>query len=293
MDMSDYGPEWGGNKQVLIESRNGSTFGLTLNGLKESVYNLDLYYAKGPDYGNSDIFVNGIKAGEIKGYSPHILPNGKVTMKGLKPKNNAVDIRFSVTGKDTLSKGYSVALDGISLVPERVFIPEWNILGPFPNPHKIGSPRRGLDSVYLPEKIINLRMGYHGAAKRPLNWTLLTTPENGCVSLADIVTPHELVVSYALTYIFSPDGRKTTLFFGSDDGVKVFFNGKEVYRFLGERMAEPDQAEVELAMKTGWNTLLLKIENNFGAYSFFARLPDTDSKLTVSANKVLPADQTK
>ena len=293
MDMSDEGPEWGENKQILIEAHDKSSFGLEINGLRESVYDMNLYYSKGPDYGNADIYVNNIKAGTINGYSPYILPNGKVTFSGLKSLTGSVDFRFVVTGKNSLSKDFLIGLDGISMEPKRVYIPEWNILGPYQNPRKIGSIRRGLDSVYLPEKMIDLQKDYDGAAGKPMHWKFYQTPANGCFSLVDKVSPNELVVAYAVTYIYSPDNRKTTLFIGTDDGCKVFLNGKELYRYLGERIAEPDQAEVGLYLKPGWNELLLKIENNYGAFAFYARLLDTGSSLMVSANKKSPSDTIK
>ncbi len=293
IDMSDDGPEWGENRQIVIEAHDKSSFGLDINGLRESTYNMDLFYSKGPDYGNADIYVNNIKAGTIQGYSPHILPNGKVTISGLKPIRGTVEFRFVVNGKEALSKAYLIGLDGISMEPRRIYIPEWYILGPFQNPRKIGSTRRGLDSVYIPEKTVDLQKDYHGAAAKPIRWNLVPTPENGCMSLVDKISPNELVVVYAVTYIYSPDNHKTTLFIGSDDGCKVFFNEKEVYRYLGERIAEPDQAEVELTMKPGWNKLLLKIENNLGAFSFYARLLNTDNKLIVSANQNISPENKK
>lgn len=293
MDMSDQGPEWGGNKQMLIEAHDKSSFGLNINGLVESVYDMNLYYSKGPDYCNADIYVNNIKAGTISGYSPHILPNGKVTIFGLNTLTGSVDFRFVVTGKDALSKGYLIGIDGISMEPKRVYISEWYILGPFQNPYKIGSIRRGLDSAYLPEKVADIQKDYNGPAGRPIRWKLVQTPVNGCLSLVDKVTPNELVVAYALTYIYSPDNRKTTLFIGTDDGCKVFFNGKELYRYLGERIAEPDQAEVELTLKPGWNKLLLKIENYYGAFAFYARMLNAGNNLTVSADQNTPSENKK
>jgi hypothetical protein len=290
VDMSDYGPEWGENRQIVIEARNKSTFELNINGLRESVYDLDLYYSKGPENGNAEIFVNGIKAGVISGYSPHILPNGKVTLAGLKTTTGSVNIHFSVTGKDDLSKGYFVGLDGISMTPKRNYIPDWYILGPFQNPRKIGFPRRGLSAVYLPERIIDLRMKYKGAGKESISWSYVQTPADGFIGLTEKITPHELVVTYAVTYIHAPVACKATLMIGTDDGAKVFLNGQEVYRFEGERIAEPDDAEVALNLKQGWNALLLKVENNFGAYGFYARLIDSGNKLQVSANKQFPGE---
>ncbi len=286
MDMSDFGPEWGGNKQVVIEARDKSSFGLDLNGLREAVYDMNIYYSKGPDYGNADIFVNNVKAGTISGYSPHTMPNGKVTLTGLETLTGSVDIQFVVTGKNVSSNGYYIGLDGISMEPKRFYIPEWYILGPFPNPRKTASNRRGLDSVYLPETIVDLQKDYSGAGRKPIRWKYVQTPVNGLLSLVDEISPQEMVVTYAVTYIFSPAACKVTLFIGTDDGGKVFFNNKEVYRYLGERIAEPDQGEIQLSMNQGWNKLLIKIENNLGAYAFYARLLDRGNNLVVSANQI-------
>jgi len=290
VDMSDDGPEWSSNKQILIEAHNKSSFSLDINGLRESVYDMNLYYSKGPDYGNADIYVNTIKAGTISGYSPHLMPSGDVSLKGLRTLKGSVDIRFVITGKHSLSKAYFIGLDGISMEPRRVYIPEWYIIGPFPNLRKIGANRRGIDSVYLPETNIDLLKDYHGIGAKPIRWSYVQIPVNGYLSLADQVYPNEMVVAYAVTFIHSTVSRKTSLFLGTDDGSKVFLNGQEIYRYFGERIAEPDQAEVELLIKPGWNTLLLKIENNDGAYGFYARLLDNGNKLIVSAGQHLPPE---
>ena len=72
---------------------------------------------------------------------------------------------------------------------------------------------------------------------------------------------------------------------GSDDGSKVFLNGKELYRFLDVRIAAPDQDRVPLHLKKGWNSLLLKIENNFGGYAFYARVIDREGDLIFLTDK--------
>lgn len=285
MDMSGSGPDWSGDSQFVVEGRPGASFELEINGLKESKYDMEIYFTRGPEYGNAEVVVNGTKAGVINGYSPTLLPDGKLTVKGLTTLTGSISLRFDITGKDPLSKGFSVGLDAFNMVPDRVFIPDWYVLGPFQNPHRPGFQRKGIDTVYMPEKLVDLRMPYYGAGRTPIRWKYLATPGNGCVSLAGTISPAEQVVSYAVTYIHSPVATNALLFFGSDDGIKVFCNGKELYRFLGDRVAEPDQSEVELPLQAGWNTLLLKIENNFGAYAFYARLADPKGQFTVSADK--------
>lgn len=116
MDMSEYGPDWGGNKQLLIESYNKSSFTLSVNGIKEGFKQVIIYYTKGPEYGNADVFIGNQKAGEINGYSPFILPNGKVIISdssNLSGVKSSVDIRFVINGKDTNSNGFHVGLDGL------------------------------------------------------------------------------------------------------------------------------------------------------------------------------------
>jgi len=293
VDMSDEGPDWGDNRQLVIESRKNSAFELEVNGLIEPNYNLNLYYSKGPEYGDADVYINGNFVGEIKGYSPYMLPSGRLTVKNLTTATGSAYFRFVISGKDPYSKGYYIGLDGISIEPKRSYIPDWYIIGPFPNPHNPGSNRRGLDSVYLPEKLVDLSQNYQGAGSELHKWKYIKTPATGNISLSDYFIPSEMAVAYAVTYVFSPDNRNVKLFVGSDDGCKVFLNDKQLYRYLGERMAEPDQAEVDLSLKPGWNKLLLKIENNIGSFNFYARLLNTDNQLIVSANRSTSTNQIK
>jgi len=293
MDMTNEGPEWTGNKQVVIEARDKSSFKIRVGGLKEKTYNLELFYTKGPDYGDAEITVNKDRTVKISAYSPYPLPTGRISFQDVKPDGTFINIIFNITGKSPNSTGFKIGIDGIVLEPKRVYIPEWNILGPFPNPRRTESERLGLDSIYPPEVSIDLQSGYSGVYGKPIRWQFVQTPENGYISLNNRISPDELVVTYAVTYIYADEPYQVSLFIGSDDGAKVFFNNKEVYRFLGIRVAEPDQAELILNVRPGWNKLLLKIENNLGGYGFYARLLDTENKLFISANQVKPVQKRK
>lgn len=290
VDMSDFGSDWGGNKHLVIESYNKSSFDLDLVGLKELMYDLSIYYTKSPNCGNAEVFVNGVKAGEMRGYSPYTLPDGRLVIPNVKSMDHSIKLTFKITGKDPNALNHHIGLDGLNLVPRRIYIPSWYVLGPFPNPKSGKFDRRGLDSVYLPERLINLKMEYSGINRKPIFWKHVKTPERGFVSLSEGIYPKELVVAYAVTYIYTPEARKVLFYLGTDDGGKVFLNSREVYRFSGLRMAEPDQAEIELSLKPGWNTLLLKVENNLGRFGFYGRLLDHDRNLVVNADQVLPVE---
>ena len=282
-DMSVYAPEWRGNNQVRFDSRN---FKLVLSDLPERVYTLDIYYFQGPDYGNADIYYHQKKVGKIEGFKPDILPTRKVSLKKVKPVNNRIELEYVVMSKDPRSSGMAIGIDGFKLEPVREYIPEWIMIGPFPNPRASDSLRYGLDTVYPPENEIDLKRAYSGVDGQQVSWQKIRTPRNGYITLYDKVQPYELVVTYALTYIQSPVEQEVSLLIGSDDGCKVFLNDQEIFKFPGVRVAEPDQDEMSLFLHKGTNKLLLKIENNFGGYAFYARLRDIIGNLMTVA---LPA----
>jgi hypothetical protein len=286
-DMSEQGPEWSGSKQLLIDSKNKDVFTFTFPNLEEPDYKVKVYYTKGPDYGNVKIFAGDQLAGEIKGYNPMIFPGGSVTLPDIKNPGNKFELKFVVDGKDSTSSGFKTGLDGFSLEPKRVFIPDWYIIGPFPNPRKSETNRLGLDSIYPPEEVIDLNTMYTGMTNN-IKWQHIKTPDNGYINLTDKILPYEFAVCYAVTYIFSATNKTVPLFIGSDDGAKVFLNNKQLYRYLGVRIAEPDQAEIALNLKTGWNKLLIKIENNLGGYAFYARISGRDSTLIINADQKKP-----
>jgi hypothetical protein len=194
-------------------------------------------------------------------------------------------LKFAAAGKNEKSSGTDIGIDCFVMHPKRVFIPEWYMIGPFPNERESDILRYGLDTVYPPEKEIDYSKTYTGADGQTVAWKKYTTPENGYISLWDKFKPYEFVVSYAITYIYSPKEQSVDLLLGSDDGAKVFLNGEELYRFLDVRISAPDQDRVSLNLKKGWNELLVKIENNFGGWAFYARVIDPKKNLIFSVNK--------
>ncbi len=66
--------------------------------------------------------------------------------------------------------------------------------------------------------------------------------------------------------------------------------GQEIYAFYYhidyQKLEESlDHDEIVLKLNKGWNSLLLKIENNFGGYAFFARILDINNDLKIRTDK--------
>lgn len=285
-EMSDYGPDWSGLKQLTISARQpGERFSLAIPGTIEDRYRVDVYFSKGPQYGDVDIFYEDRKVGEFSGYHPQIQPGGYVRLHRLKSIEAIIPLTFVVKGKAPRASGYTVGIDAFVLEPERQFIPEWYMIGPFPNRKDAQQNRLGLQEIFPPEQEIDLDKTYSGVNGQEVRWQLKTTPQNGYIDLYGKYDPYELVVVYALTYLHSPAEQEIPLLLGSDDGIKVFLNSRPVHEVLTIRIAQVDEDRVPLKLQKGWNELLLKIENNLGGYGFYARVLDLAGSLKISPRK--------
>ena len=217
-------------------------------------------------------------------YDRSVVPGGKVSLTDVASAGGEIPLQFVITGRNPRSAGYAVGLDAFAVRPRREYIPAWSLIGPFANPRDSAMNRLGLDIVYPPERETDLTKSYTGAEGQKVGWHVAATPVSGSVDLLSF-EPNELVVVYALTFVYSPADQTLPLLLGSDDGNKVFLNGKEIHRILTIRGAAPDQESVPLRLVKGWNRLLLKIENNFGGYNFYARIPDPARTLKFNAAK--------
>jgi len=86
----------------------------------------------------------------------------------------------------------------------------------------------------------------------------------------------EQCVAYVRTWIHSDKAQAARLLLGTDDGNKVWLNGKRVHQANIGRACVPDQDSVNVQLKQGWNTLLIKVVQNTGPWEFCARIVARD-----------------
>jgi len=283
-DMSAYGADWSGFKQLKVDARKkGDSFTLLLPA-NEGRYDVDVYFTKGPSNGDVDVIAAGAASASFGGYNESIIPGGKVSLKNIHPLHGEIAVRFVVSGKDPGSSGYAVGLDAFALHPYHAFIPAWYVCGPFPNPEDSLRGRYGLDTLFPPEQEINLKKVYRGVQGKEIHWQLTKAQKSGFLDMSTF-HPSDLTVGYAMSYVYSPREQALPLLVGSDDGIKVILNGQEIYRLLKIRPAVPDQDTVTANLRKGWNTLLLKIENNVGGFGCYARFVDPEDALLFSTSK--------
>ena len=166
------------------------------------------------------------------------------------------------------------------------FLREWLICGDFPNPPHAGQttydhtpPCVGLETDYLKE---------HGGEEsiRPQEGMAHTRPDGKSVAwravraekdeldLLEVFKEYWLdnVVAYAFTTIRQPNAAKVWLGIGSDDGIRVWVNGRLVHEYLGSRAVGTDDDVVPVELKAGENTILLKVESGSGPWGFCCRV---------------------
>jgi hypothetical protein len=154
----------------------------------------------------------------------------------------------------------------------------FHLIGPFDN-----TDNKGFDTVYPPEKEIDFTKSYPGkggeARWQTTEWTLPVTaagPAPVFISLVSRFEPHENVVAYSVTYLWSPDARDVVFSLGSDDGCALWVNGDKLFSHPQQRGAAPGQDHVPARLRAGWNTVMMKIAQLPGDWGFYLQVTDPD-----------------
>jgi hypothetical protein len=98
---------------------------------------------------------------------------------------------------------------------------------------------------------------------------------NGLVPLDQLIGG-ENRVAYLRTTIVSPKAQPARLEIGSDDGVKVWLNGKVVHANNVDRGYVAGQDKVTIELKEGPNVLLVKVTQGGGGWTMGCRLRAAD-----------------
>ncbi len=149
---------------------------------------------------------------------------------------------------------------------------EWLLAGPFaPN----------LGAAEPPEGHINLKAQMKGR-DGDVSWKFHISDlgENRLARINFIPLferPNDMCV-YALAHVQSPRAADARLLVGSDDGVKVWVNGKVVHTNDRDRALKVDEDRVDIRLIEGWNRLLFKVRNKGGDYALSMRVVDRENR---------------
>jgi hypothetical protein len=141
---------------------------------------------------------------------------------------------------------------------------KWWIIGPFDN-----ADRKGYATSYEPEQTFDSSATYKGVNGTPVNWRRYDDPSSGYINFAKLFNPKNNVVSYAYTTLSSPEARTAKFGVGSNDGVRVWINGKLVLDRFVSRKAVPNDDAITVPLKKGENTILVKVDQMGNKWGFY------------------------
>ena len=176
------------------------------------------------------------------------------------------------------SKGYGSASYNVSQAGK--FMKSWLLAGPIAVARGSSEPdNASLEKVFQTDVItsVNVVAGRTippvTVNDRELKWQLISWKDD-VVDLDSIYHNQDFVYAYALGEIKADAPGNAFLAVGSDDGIKVWLNGKLVHDNWAARGVTKDEDLVPVTLVKGSNQLLLKIQDIRGGWAFVARLLD-------------------
>ncbi|MEX0712388.1 MAG: DUF1553 domain-containing protein, partial [Pirellulales bacterium] len=169
------------------------------------------------------------------------------------------------------------ALEKIGRLPT---LTAWHAVGPF----MAGSLDEAFDTAYEPETAVDLAQTYR---EGKLKWTPQPDWADGQV--------HKLSGNNAATYLYrtvlASRPMQVELSLGSDDSLKVWVNGQEMFARRVARAAAPAQEKVVVNLAEGDNRLLIKVVNGGGESAFYFGAQQSGLPIDAARNLATPVDQ--
>jgi hypothetical protein len=270
----------------------GTRAELDLSVRAAELYDIDLYLVRGPVFGNVRILLptgpqgpaSALKeAGTFSGYAEQ-RQMGVVSLKAVLLREGENRIVLEVSGRDPRSAGTNLSFMGVApAAAARHFVADWDVVGPFDAPDM-----DALAVAYPPEQQPVLSKRYTGKNGLDVTWTTVRAEASGYVRLDRLLQPAEKAVAYALAYVRSPSDRTARMLVGSDDGVRIWVNGELIHSNPIYRGAAPDQDNVPVRLRKGWNKVLVKVLQGGGGWGFYLRFADPMNELAFGLG---PADK--
>ena len=145
----------------------------------------------------------------------------------------------------------------------------WHMIGPF----RANDGKEAYKLPFGPEQqldAIDLTSTYQD---NELTWSEQSEVVDGTVHMLN----GDSCATYLYRTVDAATARRMELSLGSDDGIKVWLNGRVVHDNFVARSVAPNQDRITIDLDAGTNHLLMKIVNITGGYGFYFRKAREDS----------------
>lgn len=176
-----------------------------------------------------------------------------------------LDKALAANTNDSTKQAIQAALKQIQASAD--YLTDWQVAGPY---RQTGKNYSALFDILFPPELENAK----GVTWQPL--PAATDPQHPWeMDLLKALGGQECV-AYARTWVHCDQDLKGRLELGSDDGIKVWLNDKQVYAKNVSRALQPGSDVVEVSLHSGWNRLLFKVTQHNQGWAFCARLLKSD-----------------
>jgi len=162
---------------------------------------------------------------------------------------------------------------GVDIDPARAegFISRWSVIGPFPGDD--------IEAEQEPEKNIDLAATVR-AGDQDLKWKPQEAIDPaGLVNFVALMQPNQNVTGYMYAEVKVEQAGDVVLKCGSDDGMKLWVNGKLIHTAPEPRSLRVDEDSVDAHFEAGVNKVLVKVVQGGGDWQACVRLTDREGKV--------------
>lgn len=184
---------------------------------------------------------------------------------------------WSQGAKQAAATGYGKA--SYTLADAGRFMQHWWISGPFPVTGDSVAPANAIqEQAFKADFSANLQVAEGQSlptlrAGKDISWKLVSQ-RSDVINLDSIYQGRDYVYAYAVAEIRADRPATQILAVGSDDGIKIWHNGKLVHENWVPRGIEKDNDIVSLQLVKGSNQVIIKVQDIQQGWGFTARLLD-------------------
>ncbi len=144
------------------------------------------------------------------------------------------------------------------------YITDWWLIGNFDNKN-----RKGMEIVYGPEREFDPQKTYKGRDNTKAFWRKYDGKDIEYINLAKMFELPDEGVAYARREFVAKEDKRVKIGLGTNDGVKMWVNGKLVHKNIIGRPALPNEDVITVHLHKGKNVVLLKIDQLGGGWGFY------------------------
>jgi hypothetical protein len=166
------------------------------------------------------------------------------------------------------------------------YVREWFITGPFRldgnDDHLVIAP--GFTRAFPPEtEMKGTFASSYATLDGPAGWQRVLTDISGKTNFLQYFATTEDAVCYARCTVIAPREMDVKMGVGSNDGAKVWVNGKEVFSWYGGRPAQPNEDTLSVHLNAGRNDIMVKVVNLGFNWALFTSFDDPKRELRIEA----------